>query len=213
MSRRYPGYDVQSKRGGPSWNDATRQVVDARLAVPREPRFLDAAQWSILRALCACVVPQPHDRPEVPVAALIDARLLADQGDGYRDARLPPFRQAWCIGLAALDAEALDRHAQGFATLSRTQQEQLLADAQAGELVHPAWQGMPSRLFFSLRLAHDITAAYYRHPVAWNELGFGGPAAPRGYVRLGANHRDAWESAEARPGTESRARELNRHVR
>lgn len=213
MSRRYPGYDVQSKRGGPSWNDITRRVVDARLAIPREPRFLDAAQWTILCALCARVVPQPRNRPEVPLAALIDARLHADLGDGYRDARLPPFRHAWCLGLAALDAGARDRHAVGFAALSPEQQDQLLASAQTGDLEHPAWQGMPPHLFFSLRLVHDITAAYYRHPVAWNDIGFGGPAAPRGYVRLGADHRDAWEAAEAKPGAEPRARELNRHVR
>lgn len=213
MSRRYPGYDVQSKRGGPSWDDVTRQVVDERLAVSREPRFLEQGEWQTLHAVCARIVPQPIDRPEIPLVALVDARLYTNQGDGYRDSRLPPLRQAWRTGLAALDAEAASRHGQPFAHLTTEQQDQLLADAQAGTLEHPAWQGMPSRLFFSLRLAHDITAAYYRHPDAWNEIGFGGPAATRGYVRLGAGHRDPWEPAEARPGEEHKARKLNRHVR
>ena len=27
--------------------------------------------------------------------------------------------------------------------------------------------------------------AFYSHPWAWNEIGFGGPAYPRGYMRLG----------------------------
>ena len=213
MSRRYPGYDVQSKRGGPSWNDVTRQVVDERLAVPREPRFLDQNEWQILNAVCARIVPQPADRPDIPLAALVDARLYKNQGDGYRDSRLPPLRQAWRSGLAALDAEATNRHGQGFAQLTAEQQDQLLVDAQDDVLEHPAWQGVPPRLFFKLRLVHDITAAYYRHPIAWNEIGFGGPAAPRGYVRLGAGHRDAWEPAEARPGEEHKAYKLNRHVR
>jgi len=30
-----------------------------------------------------------------------------------------------------------------------------------------------------------ILAAFYSHPWAWNEIGFGGPAYPRGYIRLG----------------------------
>jgi hypothetical protein len=27
--------------------------------------------------------------------------------------------------------------------------------------------------------------AFYSHPWAWNEIGFGGPAYPRGFMRLG----------------------------
>ena len=39
MPERYPGYDVLAKRYTPSWNEQTRRVIDARLAVPAEPRF------------------------------------------------------------------------------------------------------------------------------------------------------------------------------
>jgi len=44
-----------------------------------------------------------------------------------------------------------------------------------------------------LRTAVSI---YYAHPAAWNEIGFGGPASPRGYVRLGFDRRDPWEADE-----------------
>ena len=30
-----------------------------------------------------------------------------------------------------------------------------------------------------------ILAAFYSHPWAWNEIGYGGPAYPQGYMRLG----------------------------
>ena len=30
-----------------------------------------------------------------------------------------------------------------------------------------------------------ILAGFYSHPWAWNEIGFGGPAYPRGYMRTG----------------------------
>ena len=39
-------------------------------------------------------------------------------------------------------------------------------------------------------------AAFYSHPWAWNEIGFGGPAYPRGYKNLGFDRREPWEVAE-----------------
>ena len=39
--------------------------------------------------------------------------------------------------------------------------------------------------------------AFYSHPWAWNEIGFGGPAYPRGYARMGVGLSEAWEGAEA----------------
>ena len=47
-------------------------------------------------------------------------------------------------------------------------------------------------------MLHDIGSAYYAHPTAWSEIGFGGPASPRGYVRMDENRRDPWEAVEHR---------------
>ena len=214
---RYPEYNVLDKRDTPSWDDVTRAVIDERLATPREPRFFDPVQWSAVRALCACIVPQRKgshlDREPVPVPALLDAKLAKGSGDGYRDARLPPMRDAWRIGLAALDAESRARHELPFARIDDDAQKTLLIDMQQGELRHGAWQGMPSELFFKERVLHDICGAYYSHPHAWSEIGFGGPANPRGYVRMYFDRRDPWEAAEAAPGKEEQAREENRRVR
>ena len=71
MSARFPGYDVLSKRHSPSWNEKTRQVIDARLALPREPRFLSPGEFRILDAICGRIVPQPGNRPPVPLAAMV----------------------------------------------------------------------------------------------------------------------------------------------
>jgi hypothetical protein len=210
---RYPGYDVLRKRLTPSWNEVTRRVVDARLAIRREPTFLDEAAWRTLEALCGRVVPQPAERPPVPLAALVDARLQRDQGDGYRDARLPPTRAAWQRGLAALDAEARARHNVLFHQLAGVEQDALITKMQKGELTDAAWGDMPPPLFFADRVLHDVCGAYYSHPASWNEIGFGGPASPRGYVRLVANRRDPWEAAEATPGNADEARKENERVR
>jgi hypothetical protein len=44
-----------------------------------------------------------------------------------------------------------------------------------------------------------VLAEFYSHPWAWNEIGFGGPAYPRGYMRLqsGPAGRDPHEAIEA----------------
>jgi hypothetical protein len=213
MTERYPGYDVLAKRNSPSWNEATRRAIDARLATPREPRFVSAGEWATLCAACDRIVPQPTNRPPVPVAALVDGKLLADAGDGYRNARLPPLRDAWRRGLAALAAEAEAAHLTPFHALTGVQQDLLLTRMQQGALSNPAWGDMPPALFFQERLAHDIIAAYYAHPTAWNEIGFGGPASPRGYVRMGFNRRDPWEAAEAHGDDAAEVRRTNLHVR
>ncbi|MGH8152488.1 MAG: gluconate 2-dehydrogenase subunit 3 family protein, partial [Rhodanobacteraceae bacterium] len=200
MPERYPGYDVLAKRDTPSWNDATRQVVDARLATVDAPEFLDEGEWRTLRAICARVAPQPANRATIPVAALVERKLARDQREGWRDARLPPLREAWRRGLAALEAAAQARAGVAFAELMAVAQDALLRDMQHGELAGSEWDGMPCNVFFKERVLHDVLTAYYSHPSAWSEIGFGGPASPRGYVRMYFNRRDPWEAAEAQPG-------------
>jgi hypothetical protein len=212
---RYPGYDVLRKRNGPSWNDATRQVIDARLATPSEPTYLEGAARETLKAVCERLMPQlgiEQGRTPVPVAALVDAKLRQDQREGYRDARLPPLREAWQRGLAALDAEAREQFGGAFAALDAARQDDLLQSMQRGALHGPGWGDMPAQMFFTKRLMHDVLAAYYSHPAAWSEIGFGGPASPRGYVRMYFDRRDPWEASQARPGHARRARRENEDV-
>lgn len=210
---RYPGYDVLNKRETPSWDAPTRAVIAERLATPGEPRFFDAVQWLALTHLCRCIVPQADAEPVVPLAALVDAKLTQNTGDGYRDTRLPPSRDAWRTGLAALDAESRAQFGLPFASVEPPQQHALLEQMQRGDMHDDAWQGMPSKLFFEKRVLHDVCSAYYSHPHAWSEIGFGGPANPRGYVRLYFDRRDPWEAAEADPGSEAKAARENRRAR
>lgn len=214
MSARYPDYDVLAKRDLPSWNDVTREVVDARVARdPERHSFCNDAEWRNLKALCARIVPQPQDRPPPPVAALVDEKLAENAGDGFRPADLPPLREAWRKGLAALDREARREGVPRFADLEASAQDDLLRRVQAGEVAAAAWDGLPPAAFFKGRVLPDIVAAYYALPCAWNEIGFGGPASPRGYVRMTYDRRDPWEASEGRPGREEIARRENARIR
>lgn len=210
---RYPGYDVLNKRDTPSWDAVTRKVVDKRLSVFTEPRFFNAAEWATVSALCHCIVAQPDDRPAVPVAAMLDAQLFEGHGDGWRNARMPKLCDAWHLGLAALDAESHAAHDIAYAQLTIGQQCDLIERLQRGELRNAAWQDMPSDLFFSERVLRDLYGAYYSHPTSWSEIGFGGPANPRGYVRLNKDRRDPWEAIEATSQNEATVRQENTRVR
>ncbi len=50
-------------------------------------------------------------------------------------------------------------------------------------------------------MTRAMLSAFYSHPWAWNEIGFGGPAYPRGYARIGAGQRESWEPES--PGGDS----------
>jgi Gluconate 2-dehydrogenase subunit 3 len=213
MTDRYPGYDVLAKRWTQSWNEATRKVIDRRLAMPREPRFFSATEWRTLNAVCERIMPQPQDRAPVPLAAFVDQKIADGVHDGYRYVQLPSQGEAWQRGLAALDQAANEAYEGLFHVLSVEQQDGLLRRMQQGDLSGSAWGGMPCKLFFEHRVIPDITHAYYSHPVAWNEIGFGGPASPRGYVRMGLDRRDPWEAVETRSGPEAAtARRKNSRV-
>ena len=90
---RYPGYDVLAKRDTPSWNAKTREVIEQRLATPDLPRFFSAEEWAIADALCRRILPQTDEADPVSLVALLDAKLLADHGDGFREASMPYMRE------------------------------------------------------------------------------------------------------------------------
>ena len=91
MRRRFPDYDVLAKGDTPSWNEATRRVIDERLQICDKPQFFTDDEWLTLRAVCHRIVPQPPGRTRpIPVAAMIDRKLYrrgrrlpsgADAGD------------------------------------------------------------------------------------------------------------------------------------
>lgn len=194
--RRYPGYDVLAKWQTPSWDEITRAVVAERLGPPPKRQFFDEREWAVLVALCETVVPQPDRDEPVPVAPHVDAAVAQNRTTGTRYAELPPMQDAWRRGLAALDAEAQALHGRGFAELPQPTREALLTAVDAGDVRAPDWEDLPPRRLFRDLFANEIVRVYYSHPAAWSEIGFGGPASPRGYVRLGPNRRDSWESEE-----------------
>ena len=192
----YPTYDVLDKWDSPSWNDQTRDALAKRLDEIPTRRFLSEDQWSLLEAIVARLIPQPDRQEPVPIVPWIDDMLQKNQGPGYRYADMPPMREAWRKGLDAIKAEALNRHGKSFEELGKEAKDELLEDVQHNRVESSFWDGLPAGGFFLHHLLKETVGIYYSHPFAWSEIGYGGPASPRGYARLGFDERDPWEAKE-----------------
>lgn len=209
---RYPGYDVLDKRNTPSWNDQTRLVIDSRLAVEDRPIFFDATEWKTMQAVCSRILPHSSGLAPVPLAAYVDRQLASGKLKGFRFQDMPQPAEAWQRGLAALNEAASRDGVASFADLAPAAQDALLKQVEDGTLVAEALRGMPPKTFWSQHVIHDVVSAYYAHPTAWSEIGWAGPASPRGYVRLDNDRRDPWEPVEATPGQEAKAERENKRV-
>jgi hypothetical protein len=194
----YPDYDVLAKWDTPSWNTQTRAVLRERLTDVPPRRFLTEAQYATLEAVCDRVMPQGergHDK--VPIAPFIDARLTGNEGSGTRYEPMPPLQECWRRGLDAIEAEAQARFHRAYCALDPAEQDLILRSMNEGETESPAWgPRLPAQQFMRHELLRTIVEIYYAHPAAWSEIGFGGPASPRGYVRLQPNRHDSWEGEE-----------------
>ena len=192
----YLTYDVLDKWDSPSWNDQTREAVRERIEDVPERRFLTREQWELLEAITARLIPQPEREEPVPIVPWIDDVLHRNESPGYRYADMPPMRDAWRQGLDAIAAETRDRHGKGFEELSPEDQDAFLTDVQNNRIDSRFWRDLPAGGFFLHHLLKQTVGIYYSHPDAWSEIGFGGPASPRGYARLGFDQRDPWEGKE-----------------
>jgi hypothetical protein len=186
---RFPGYDVLQQAS--TWDDVTKGVVLARLAPPPALRFFSTAEEATGRALVDRLLAQ-EEEPRIPVLEMIDARLAEAQTDGWHYEDMPEDGDAWRRSLAALDDEAQGAQGAHFHELRAPDQDRLLEQVRTGQ----EWRGMPAGHVWDLWMRYSCTA-FYSHPWSWNEIGYGGPAYPRGYKNMGLGAREPWEVEEA----------------
>ncbi len=200
MTRSYPDYDVLAKWDTVSFDDKTRHVLRKRLGETPPRRFFSEEEWALMEVLCARLAPTPQRGGPVPITCWLDARLHEGDTEGYRIEGALPEAEAWHRGLKAIDEQARTDYVRPFIALDVETQVILLKRIQKGEVDARVWHGLKAGDFFTSTLLREVVGIYYAHPAAWSEMGFGGPASPRGYVRMGLNEHDPWEAREAKPG-------------
>ncbi len=97
---------------------------------------------------------------------------------------MPDDRDTWRLVLRGLDHTATQGYRTSFAGCTEAQREAIVSEFVQGCLVGGAWDELNVTRAWSVVMRATL-AAFYSHPWAWNEIGFGGPAYPRGFMRLG----------------------------
>jgi hypothetical protein len=192
MHGRYPDYDVLAN--AKHWDPVTRELVLQRAREVPPVRFFDALEEEVLRPFLDVVLAQDAE-PRIPVFEMVDKKMYEGKLDGYRYEDMPEDPETWRRVAAMLDRTARERGAPSFAALDDEAKDAVVDAFSQGELeaddlnVTRAWSVV-------MRAA---LSEFYSHPWAFNEIGFGGPAYPRGYMRMhqGVQGREPWERPEA----------------
>jgi len=194
--RRFPGFDVLDQVR--HWDPVTADAILARVAPPGSVTFFSASEEPGARALLNLLTGQdPRDgEPAVPVLEMVDARLAAGETDGWRYDDMPEDGQAWRNTLTLLDADARQLSGTAFADAPPGDQAKLVQAVQ--DLASGNWHGLPAAHVWSLWTRYACTACY-AHPSAWAEIGFPGPAYPRGYKNIGVDKLEPFEVGDAHP--------------
>jgi hypothetical protein len=206
----YPGFSTLSQQA--YWDEATRNVVLNRVSNIPPIRFFTPDEARLMQAICDRILPQDDrdDAHKIPVLNYIDRRLHSRQIDGYRFEDMPPDHEAHRLGLQAIEAIAQHMFRKSFVDLGQFEQDSVLKSIHDGSppAAQEIWQKMSVTRFWML-LVQDVVDAYYAHPYAWDEVGFGGPAYPRGYMRLENGKPEPWEVNEQRYDWEAPADSLS----
>jgi hypothetical protein len=195
---RYPDLDVLSQAH--HWDEVTRRVVLDRVERVPQRRFFTAREAATLRPLCDLLTAQDSE-PRIPVLAYIDEKLANGELDGFRYDDMPDDQETWRRVARGLDEEAEQHGAPTFAALSPDAQLGVCTRFSRGELSGGTWETLNVSRAFAVVMRH-VCEAFYGHPWAWNEIGFPGPAYPRGYAAFGSPHlgdeSERWEPKEER---------------
>jgi len=193
---RYPGYDVLREQR--HWDAKTRELVLERVERPPPIRFFADEEARTLHAFCDVVTAQESE-PRILVLNYVDAKLHEGRRDGWQYFDVPDDDEVWRRVARGLDDEARAHTYASFADAPRKTQEGIVHRFAQAELHGGVWGTMNVARAGSIVMRY-VVQAFYAHPWAWNEIGFGGPAYPRGYGAFGSPHlgeEESWEAREA----------------
>ena len=183
------------------WDEATRKVVLDRMGKPQQIRFFTPEEATTMQAVLDRILPQEDRLPgvRIPLLPPLDERLFTGRIDGYRYEGMPSDADAYRIAVRGFNAMAQETYNASFHELTVLSQERLLLSLHDGKPCggREFWDQMNCARFWTM-LVTDAASAYYAHPFAWDEVGFGGPAYPRGYMRLEEGKAEPWEVNEQR---------------
>lgn len=178
------------------WDPHTRQIIAKRLDtqsfVPYQ--FFTEHEGATLFQLCAALL---DDRRYEIIAFVVhhfDSTLHASLGQSQRKIDIPKQSALIRKGLARLDQSCNQSYGKLFTELEETERKQAIKNAFLDSIILDSGETMFPIKEFMKHVLVDAVAAYYSHPYIWSEIGYAGPAYPRGYVRSELGLTDPWEA-------------------
>lgn len=189
---RYPTYDVWDQHT--EWDGHTKKIVGSRKTPQVAHQFFTKEEAFLLQTLVGVLVNEHRLEVLTFVTQHLDDSAASPIGESQRKVGVPPKKQLYRLGLAGVDAESRAMYGKGFMGAGPEEQQAVLQAVSKGQAKDPQeWAGVVPSDFFK-QLLHDTVSAYYSHPLVWSDIGYGGPAYPRGYVRVEKGLTDPWEA-------------------
>ncbi|MGD8192638.1 gluconate 2-dehydrogenase subunit 3 family protein [Brevibacillus ginsengisoli] len=182
MSResQYPGYDVWEEHQ--EWDEHTRSIVMKRKTPQVIYQYLNSEEAMTLQAAIYLLVDDQRLEVTTYVLQHLDESLASEIGESQRKQDVLVQKALFRDGLGRMELLSHQAYGTNFVTLKWDQQTEVL---RATEQEYPE---------FFKKLLKKVVEAYYSHPIVWSDIGYGGPAYPRGYVRVEKGLVDPWEA-------------------
>lgn len=188
----YSSYNVMDQQE--HWDNHTRGIVSSRLEPGGAYKFFTDNEAVKMFSICKRLTGDERSDIIRYIVSHADDALSNGIGESERKANVPKGKELVRSGLSALEQASREMYGSPFGDVDREQQRELLAGISEGRgQPQHVWASVPQKPFFK-KLLNLAVEAYYSHPTVWSEIGYGGPAYPRGYVRTQLGQLDPWEA-------------------
>ena len=193
MKSHYPDFDVMRQKD--EWDDNTRNIVMNRLKDSKPLSFFSLDEVGQLEVMLETILCESREDILSYIISWYDQKLSRGIGEGDREQFLPPEGELVKRGLALLGQAVEARQAGESVNDIVVILDALLWELQQGTLEETGekWPAKEQKAFFKAIRVNSVKA-YYSHPTIWSEIGYAGPAYPRGYVRSELGVTDPWEA-------------------
>ncbi|MDD9270530.1 gluconate 2-dehydrogenase subunit 3 family protein [Paenibacillus sp. GCM10023248] len=192
----YPSFDVMDEQD--AWDDHTQSIVTSRLNSEITFHFLTEPETKLLRRICSILVNDQRADVLDYILVHIDQTLHQSPGESQRKVGVPHASELVRSGLGAIEQGARLTYDAAYTELDTQEQIQYLQSISAS-MAEPQhiWSPIPQKELFK-KLMNLTIESYCSHPNVWSEIGYAGPAYPRGYVRTEIGQLDPWEAKPQR---------------
>jgi hypothetical protein len=196
--REYKSYDsnfdvMNQKR---HWDSHTRGIVEKRLETDTFYEFhtLNREEAVTLFELCVILLDDRRGHILAYVVHHFDRKLTSDIGEAQRKKGVPKESSLIRDGVYLLDEVCVSLYDHKFDLLEDEKKKKVVNDLMQGNVLLQAGEKSVPAKDFMKKILSETVAAYYSHPDVWSEIGYAGPAYPRGYVRSQTGLTDPWEA-------------------